>query len=212
MAQGKTWSRVLDHVWLTCLSVLLGMLVGVPLGIAATRNKSVGAVVLGVASTLQTIPSLALLVLVIPLATSLATLFRADAMVIAALVALFAYSLLPIIRNTKEGLTQVDPAVIDAATGIGMTRWQRLRWVMLPLVAPFLFAGIRTAAVIATGSATLAAFIGAGGLGEAIISGLSVQNYAEVLSGALPAAALALCFDAGLGALQWWSRPRGARS
>jgi osmoprotectant transport system permease protein len=102
--------------------------------------------------------------------------------------------------------------VIDAATGIGMSRGQRLRWVLLPLAAPFLFAGIRTAAVIATGSATLAAFIGAGGLGEAIISGLSVQNYGEVLSGAIPAAVLALSFDAGFAALQWWSRPEGANA
>lgn len=212
MAQPKTWSRVVRHVWLTCLAVLFGMLVGIPLGVAATRNKTFAGVVLGVASTLQTIPSLALLVLVIPLATFVATLTHADAMVVAALVALFAYSLLPIIRNTKEGLAQVDRAVIDAATGVGMSPWQRLRWVLVPLAAPFLFAGVRTATVIATGSATLAAFIGAGGLGEAIISGLSVQNYGEVLSGAVPAALLALGFDAGLGALQWWSTPKSARA
>jgi osmoprotectant transport system permease protein len=88
-----------------------------------------------------------------------------------------------------------------------MTGWQRLWWVLVPLGAPFLFAGLRTATVIATGSATLAAFIGAGGLGEAIISGLSVQNYDEVLSGAIPAAILALCFDGVFAALSWWSAP-----
>ncbi len=197
-------SRIRQHLWLTLLALMASACVGIPLGYGATRKRWLGFVSLSGANIVQTVPSLALLVFMIPVATLLSRLTSglADAMELAALGSLFLYGVLPIIRNTKDGLQAVDPAITDAATGLGMDRAQIARQVLLPLAAPFIIAGLRTSVVIGTGAATLAAFIGAGGLGEAIISGLAVQNYAEVLTGAVPAALLAIAFDAGFALLQ----------
>ncbi|MEZ4652913.1 MAG: ABC transporter permease [Candidatus Eisenbacteria bacterium] len=149
---------------------------------------------------LQTIPSIALLAFMIPVLGVGAR---------PAIAALFLYSLYPIVRNTYTGVRDADPAAVDAAWALGMTRGQILREIRLPLAAPFVMAGLRTAAVINVGTATLAAFIGAGGLGEPIVSGLQLSDTTIILSGALPAAALALLVDGILGTIERWVRPRG---
>ena len=200
--QALVWKRFWEHLWLTLVALLASSAVGIPLGYLATRRRWLSSLALGGSGLVQTVPGLAMLVFMIPLATALGRWLQTDAMRAAALIVLFLYGLLPIVRNTKQGVQGVDSAVLDAASGLGMTRWQRLRHVELPLALPYILAGVRTSAVIGTGAATLAAFIGAGGLGEAIISGLSVQNYDEVLTGAVPAAALALLLDGGFGLLQ----------
>ncbi len=192
------------HLALTLLAMLLCVLVGVPLGYLASRSQLGATLGLGLSGALQTIPSLALLVLAIPVVAALLTPLGEKNLVLegAALLALFLYSLLPVVRNTKQGLEGIDPAILDAARGTGMTDRQLLAWVELPLALPVILAGVRTAFVITIGTATLAAFVGAGGLGVPIISGLSVQNFTEVWTGAVPAALLALGSDAGFALLQ----------
>ncbi|MFW5947954.1 MAG: ABC transporter permease, partial [Gemmatimonadota bacterium] len=149
---------------------------------------------------LQTIPSIALLAFMIPLV---------GIGVVPALVALFLYSLYPILRNTYTGVRDASPGAVNAARALGMTRWQQLRHVRLPLAAPVIMAGIRTAAVITVGTATLAAFIGAGGLGDPIVSGLALSDTRMILSGAIPAALLALVVDAALAVAEKAVSPKG---
>ncbi|QNH60570.1 ABC transporter permease/substrate-binding protein [Hymenobacter sediminicola] len=190
---GKLGEQTLQHIGLTAASLLLGVLVGVPLGLWLTRRPRLAPWVLGAAGILQTIPSIALLGFLIPL------------MGIGhwpAILALFLYALLPIIRNTVAGVQGVPAAVVDAARGLGLTDGQLLRRVELPLALPVLFAGIRTAAVINVGVATLAAYVAAGGLGEFIFGGIALNNPVMILAGAIPAAALALAFDAALAGVQ----------
>ncbi|MET4104980.1 glycine betaine ABC transporter substrate-binding protein [Hymenobacter sp. UYP22] len=189
----KLGQQTLQHIGLTAASLVLGVLVGVPLGLLLTRRPRLAPWVLGVAGILQTIPSIALLGFLIP------------ALGIGpgpAILALFLYSLLPIVRNTLTGIQGVDAAVVDAARGLGLTDGQVLRQVELPLALPVLLAGIRTAAVINVGVATLAAYIAAGGLGEFIFGGIALNNPAMILAGAIPAALLALVFDVVLARLQ----------
>jgi osmoprotectant transport system permease protein len=176
-------SKTLTHIKLTLISLLFAILISVPLGIFIYFYSSISKPVLYITGLLQTIPSIALLALMIPL-------FGIG--VIPAIVALFLYALLPILRNTAIGLFAVDPLLKKVATGIGLTRLQRLRYVELPLAMPAVFAGIKTAAVINIGTATLAAFIGAGGLGEFIVTGLALNNTGLILEGAIPAAMLAI--------------------
>jgi osmoprotectant transport system permease protein len=147
---------------------------------------------------LQTLPGIALLAFMIPLL---------GIGVLPALVALVLYSLYPIVRNTYTGVRDADPAAVAAARALGMTDGQILREVRLPLAAPVIMAGIRTAAVIDVGTATLAAFIGAGGLGEPIVSGLALSDTRMILSGAVPAAILALLVDGALGAVERYTHP-----
>lgn len=185
--------RLAEHIGLTLLAVVLAALVAIPLGIMITSRPRLRGVVLGVAGVLQTIPSLALLALLIPLlGLHLST----------ATVALFLYALLPIVRNTYTGLTDVDPSLVDAAKGMGMRPAQILRHVELPLARRAIMAGIRTATVITIGVATLAAFIGAGGLGDLIVEGLYLVDASLIVAGAVPAALLALVADWGLGRLE----------
>lgn len=176
-------SKTLTHIKLTLIALILSILVAVPLGIVIYFYSSVSKPILYVTGLLQTIPSIALLALMIPL-------FGIG--VVPAIAALFLYALLPILRNTAIGLFSVEPLLKKVATGIGLTRWQRLRFVELPLAMPAIFGGIKTAAVINIGTATLAAFIGAGGLGEFIVTGLALNNTALILRGAIPAALLAV--------------------
>jgi osmoprotectant transport system permease protein len=190
---GKLGEQTMQHIGLTAASLLLGVLVGVPLGLWLTRRPRLAPWVLGAAGVLQTIPSIALLGFLIPL------LGIGPG---PAILALFLYSLLPIIRNTVAGVQGVPPAVVDAARGLGFTDGQLLRRVELPLALPVLMAGIRTAAVINVGVATLAAYVAAGGLGEFIFGGIALNNPVMILAGAIPAAALALAFDATLGGVQ----------
>ena len=184
-----------EHLLLTGVAVLLGIAFAVPLGIWLTRNESFSGFVMGTAGVIQTIPSLALLAFMIPI-TFLGLSMRS------AIVALFLYSILPIVRNTYTGIKEVDPDLVEAGEGMGLTSNQLLRRVQLPLALPTIMAGIRTATVISIGVATLAAFIGAGGLGEPIITGLQLNSPRLIMAGAIPAALLALLADWGLGAVE----------
>ena len=183
--------RSLQHVGLVSISVGVAVAIGIPLGVLITRKPRLRGPVLAVANVVQTIPSLALFGFL--LAVPFIGLGARNA-----IIALVVYSLLPIIRNTYTGVTGVDPAVRDAALGMGMTDWQLLRIVELPLAAPVVLAGVRVAAVVAVGIATIAAAIGAGGLGVFIFRGLSMVDNGVIMAGAVPAAILALMVDGGL--------------
>ena len=188
------------HLVLVALSLLAAIAVAVPLGLLLdTARGSAEAVIRG-AGLMQTVPSIALLACMLPLL---------GIGMIPALVALFLYSLYPILRNTHTGLRDAAPAAVAAGTALGMTRGQVLRQIRLPLAAPVIMAGIRTAAVINVGTATLAAFIGAGGLGDPIVAGLALSDRRMILSGALPAALLALLVDWSLGLVEKAVKPRG---
>lgn len=200
------WSELLvstgEHIQLVLLSMALAILIGIPAGILVTRVSFLKSWIIGGASILQTIPSLALLGFMIPLlGIGMKT----------AIAALFLYSLLPIIRNTYTGIKDVDPSIIEAARGMGMTGTQILFRVQMPLALSVIMAGIRTATVINVGTATLAAFIGAGGLGDFIFLGITRNIDALILLGALPAALMALLFDYLLGLLERWTTPRGLK-
>jgi osmoprotectant transport system permease protein len=188
------------HLLLVAVSLAAAMLCAVPLGLALERRRGAAETTIRAVGLLQTIPSIALLAFMLPLL---------GIGVLPALVALFLYSLLPILRNTYTGVRDAAPTAVEAATALGMTAPQVLRDVRLPLAAPVIMAGIRTAAVINVGTATLAAFIGAGGLGDPIVSGLALADTRMVLSGAIPAALLALVLDLVLGGAEKVVRPRG---
>lgn len=187
------------HLLLVTVSLAAGILVAVPLGLALEGAPRRAESVIRAVGVLQTVPGIALLAFMIPLL---------GIGVVPALVALFLYSLYPILRNTYTGVRDAAPDAVAAARALGMTPGQVLRHVRLPLAAPVIMAGIRTAAVISVGTATLAAFIGAGGLGDPIAAGLALSDTRMVLSGALPAALLALLVDAGLGAVERRTEPR----
>jgi osmoprotectant transport system permease protein len=186
----------LEHLWLVGVSIFFAVLIGIPLGIVITRWPALDKPILGSANIIQTIPSLALFGFLLP-----APWFgeRADRM---AILALTLYSLLPLIRNTYVGIRGVDSAVVEAARGMGMTDRQMLWQVQLPLSLGVIIAGVRVATVISVGLATIAAAIGAGGLGELIFGGLAMVSDAVILAGAIPAALLALLADFGLGLLE----------
>ncbi|MFQ5803742.1 MAG: glycine betaine ABC transporter substrate-binding protein [Candidatus Methylomirabilales bacterium] len=175
--------RTVTHLKLTLIALIAGMLVAIPFGILVYRVRAMSRPVMYIAGLLQTIPSIALLAFMIPL-------FGIGAK--PAIMALFLYSLLPILRNTAAALFSIDPVLKKVSVGIGLTAQQRLRYVELPLAAPTILAGIKTAAVINIGTATLAAFIGAGGLGEPIVTGLALNDTSLILEGAIPAAVLAI--------------------
>ena len=189
----KLLEQTLTHIGLTFGSLLLALLIGLPLGIVIAKRRRMATAVLGAAGVLQTVPSIALLGILIPLLGIGAG---------PALMALFLYALLPIIRNTYVGITEVNPTLTEAARGMGMTDNQVLRRIELPLALPVIFAGIRTATVINVGVATLAAYVAAGGLGEFIFGGIALNNTNMMLAGAIPAALLAVIFDWALARLQ----------
>jgi osmoprotectant transport system permease protein len=182
-----------EHVWLTASAVLFAIAIALPTGIWLTRHERWARPVLGVANVLQTIPSLALFGLLLPVP------FLGDKAARLAIVALTGYALLPILRNTYAGIRSVDPTLVDVANALGMTDVQRLMKVELPLAASVILAGLRTATVTCVGVATIAAAIGAGGLGELIFRGVASVDNGLVLAGAVPAALLALCADGVLG-------------
>ena len=192
--------RVWTHLGLCAVALLLGALLAIPLGLFLERHRRGAEPVIGLLGLIQTVPSLALLAFMIPFLGVGA---------LPAVAALWLYSLFPMVRNTYTGVRDADPRAVEAATALGMTPGQVLREVRLPLAAPVLMAGVRTAAVITVGTATLAAFIGAGGLGEPIVTGLQLANTGMILSGAIPAAALALLVDIGLAAVERAVRPAG---
>jgi osmoprotectant transport system permease protein len=185
-----------EHLWLVGISMLLAVAVGVPLGILLSRRPGWKSLVLSANNIMQTIPSLALFGLLLPVPWIGA---RADRL---AILALTLYALLPVVRNTYTGIAGVDPPVREAALGMGLTSRQLLWYVELPLASDVIIAGIRTATVITVGVATIAAAIGAGGLGEFIFRGLAMVDNRVILAGAVPAALLALSADFALGAIQ----------
>ncbi|HEV8268065.1 MAG TPA: glycine betaine ABC transporter substrate-binding protein, partial [Thermoanaerobaculia bacterium] len=189
----ETVVLLLQHLEMCGLALALAVLVGVPIGIGIARSARLSGPVLGAAGVLQTIPGIALLALLIPI-------FGLGAR--PAIAALFLYALLPIVRNTFTGIVGVDADVVEAARGMGLFPSQVLRLVELPLALPTIMAGVRTSAVINVGTATLAAFVGGGGLGEPIVTGLSLADTNLILSGAVPAALLAVAVDGALGLVE----------
>jgi osmoprotectant transport system permease protein len=190
------------HLQLVGLALAAAVLVAVPLGLALERARGGAETVIRALGAIQTLPGIALLAFMIPLL---------GIGVVPALVALFLYSLFPIVRSTYTGVRDAGPDAVEAARALGMTPLQTLRSVRLPLAAPLVLAGIRTAAVIAVGTATLAAFIGAGGLGDPIVTGLALSDTRRILSGAIPAALLALAVDGVLALVERAVRPGGLR-
>jgi len=191
------WRLTREHVVLVCVSLAASILAGIPLGIAAARLPRASQLILGAVGVVQTIPSLALFAFLIALVGTIGT--------IPALIALSLYALLPIVRNTQAGLAQAGAGLVQAGMALGLTPRQVLRRIELPLAAPSILAGIKTSAVINVGTATIAAFIGAGGYGERIATGLALNDNAVLLAGAVPAAALALLVQAAfeLGERRW---------
>jgi osmoprotectant transport system permease protein len=192
----------LEHLWLVGVSIFLAVLIGIPLGILITRWPVLDKPILGSANIIQTIPSLALFGFLLPAPWIGA---RADRL---AILALTLYALLPLIRNTYVGIKSVDPSVVEAGRGMGMTNRQLLWQVQLPLALGVIVAGVRVATVISVGLATIAAAIGAGGLGEYIFRGLAMVNNQVILAGAIPAALMALLADLVLGWLEKRLSPR----
>ena len=194
-----------EHLLLVFVSLAASIAAGVPLGILAHKAKAMTQLVLGLAGVIQTIPSLALLAFLIALLGTIG--------VLPALIALFLYALLPIVRNTHAGLAQVGKGMIEAGVALGLSRKDLLFQIELPLALPSILAGVKTSAVINVGTATIAAFIGAGGYGERIVSGLALNDSATLLSGAVPAAALALlvqgAFELGERRFAWTQRAPG---
>ncbi|TWI58988.1 ABC transporter permease/substrate-binding protein [Halalkalibacter nanhaiisediminis] len=186
LRQDLVWSSLWQHLQLSLISLLIAVFIAVPLGVILSRKKRFAEFIIGVTAVLQTIPSLALLgfmILFVGIGTT------------PAIIALTAYALLPILRNTYTGINEVDPAIREAATGMGMNSIRRLLKVELPIAMPTVMAGVRTSMVLIVGTATLAALIGAGGLGDLIMIGIQRANNEYILLGAIPAALLALFFD-----------------
>jgi osmoprotectant transport system permease protein len=200
------WPDILDatrqHILLSVIALFWSVLIAVPTGILLTRYRYLAGPVLGIVSVFQTIPSLALLGFMIPL-------FGIGPL--PAIIAMVIYGLLPILRNTYTGILDIDKSLLEAGRGMGMTKGQMLRLVELPLARPVIFAGIRTATVMTIGVATLAAFIGAGGLGDLILRGISMVDTGIILAGAIPAAILAILFDLVLAWVDWRVTPKGLR-
>lgn len=192
----EIFARTLEHMWLVAVALLISLLVGLPLGVALVRRRVLRRWVLGVANIIQTVPSLALFGFLIPVP------FLGGIGAGTAIVALTLYNLLPILRNTYEGIASVDPAVLEAARAMGMTPRQTLWQVELPLSLGVILGGVRIAAVISVGLATIAAAVGAGGLGVFIFRGVAMVNNSVILAGAIPAALLAIAADLFFGLLE----------
>ncbi|MEX2466606.1 MAG: glycine betaine ABC transporter substrate-binding protein [Gemmatimonadota bacterium] len=198
--RSQTLAETRRHLFLVTVSLFAGFLVAVPLGLLLERRRGWAEGTIRGVGILQTIPSIALLAFMIP---------WLGIGVTPAVTALFLYSLFPMVRNTFSGVRDADPAAVASARALGMTERQLLRYVRLPLAAPIIMAGVRTAAVINVGTATLAAFIGAGGLGDPIVAGLALSDTRMILSGAVPAALMALVVDGGLGVVERRLAPAG---
>ena len=201
---GKVLRSTLRHIQIVGAAEVLAILVGIPVGFFSTRRalRYVSPVLVGIANVGQTIPTLAFIGIA---GAVLGMGYQA------AVVALFIYAMLPIIRNTYAGIRSVDPAVIEAARGMGMSRWQITWKVELPLARPVIIAGIRTSTVVNVGTAAVAGMIGAGGLGELIVTGIAVRVMQLTIQGAAPTAALAIILDAALGGLEEAVTPRGLK-
>ena len=194
----KTW----EHLYISVIAALLGILVAVPLGIFLTRFPKGAGFVMGVLGVIQTFPSFAILAFFIPLLGVGKT---------PAIIALFFYSVLPILRNTYTGVSGVKQSLLEAGRGMGMTGWERIRYVEVPLAIPVIMAGIRLSTVYLIGWATLASFIGGGGLGDYIFSGLNLYQAEYIIAGAIPVTVLALLTDLVLGKVENWVTPKGMK-
>ena len=193
----------LEHIYLSFIAIAVGIAIALPLGILIARYRKYAEPIIGVTAVFQTIPSLALFGFLVPLMGIGSN---------TALIALIIYALLPILRNTYTGIISVDSSITEAGKGMGMTRSQILTQIEFPLALPFIMAGIRTATVLTVGIATLATFVGAGGLGDVIYRGLQSYNNSLVLAGALPVALLAISFDL---LLKWFEKkatPKGMKT
>jgi len=194
--RGEILSHTLEHMELVLIAMFFAILIGVPLGMVIVERAALRVIALGIAGVLQTIPSLALFGFLIPIP------FIGGIGTRTAIVALTVYALLPILRNTCVGLAEIDPAILESAEAMGMTQRQILFRVRLPLGLAVILAGVRTATIITIGVATIAAAIGAGGLGTFIFRGVALVNDSLLLAGAIPAALLAICADLLLGRLE----------
>ncbi|AMB99792.1 choline ABC transporter permease [Aerococcus urinaehominis] len=203
-SQGSEVLRLLgEHITISLTALIAGIVVAVPLGILLSQHRKVANGIISLVSILQTIPTLALLALMIPI-------FGVGKR--PAVIALFLYSLLPILRNTYLGMTAVDPDILDAGKGMGFTRWQLIRKVQVPLAIPVIMAGIRLSAVYVIAWATLAAYIGGGGLGEMIFNGLNLFRPDLILGGTIPVTILALVVDWLMAKLEDWTSPQTTSS
>lgn len=200
--QDMIQTAFLEHIYLSFVAVAIGIAIALPTGILIARYRRFAEPIIGVTAVFQTIPSLALFGFLVPLLGIGSP---------TALIALIIYALLPILRNTYTGITGVDSSIIEAGRGMGMTRTQILKQIELPLALPFIMAGIRTATVLTVGIATLATFVGAGGLGDIIYRGLQSYNNSLVLAGALPVALLAIGFDLILKWIEKRTTPKGLK-
>jgi osmoprotectant transport system permease protein len=203
---GEIAELTVEHLWLTGAAMLFATAIAVPVGVWLTRRPGWARPVIGTANVLQTIPSLAMFGFLLPMP------WLGERAARVAIVALTAYALLPILRNTYAGIQGIDPALISVARALGLTNRQRFFKVELPLAASFILAGLRTATVTCVGIATIAAAVGAGGLGELIFRGVASVDNRLVLAGAIPAALLALACDGALGLLERWKRVPGPGS
>ena len=195
-------SLLAKHIELTIIAVLIAVVIGVPLGIFITKNKKVANIVIGFANLVQAIPSLAILGFLIPVIG----IGSAPAITMVVL-----YSMLPLIKNTYTGITNINPDMLEAAKGLGMTNGQTLRLIKIPLAMPVIMAGVRMAAVTAVGLMTIAAFVGAGGLGYLVYSGIQTVDNNLILFGAIPAAILALFIDWIAGKIENATMPNGIK-
>ncbi|MEL7695050.1 MULTISPECIES: osmoprotectant ABC transporter permease OsmW [Pantoea] len=205
------WNSLLtlswQHTWLVLVAVGLAIVIGVPLGILIVRVRWLATPILGIATVVLTIPTIALFGLMIPLFSIIGQGIGA----LPAITAVFLYSLLPIVRNTHTALENLPDGLRDAGRGIGMTFWQRLRWVEIPMALPVIFGGIRTAVVMNVGVMAIAAVIGAGGLGQLLLDGISGSDIRMLIAGALMICLLAIVLDWLLHRLQQALTPKGIR-
>ncbi|MBX5436339.1 MAG: ABC transporter permease [Alicyclobacillaceae bacterium] len=201
---GQVWQCTVQQIYLVAIPVAAAIVVALPLTILATRVRLLYPVIMGFSNGVQTIPSMALLVLMITVGLGIGLL--------PSVVALFVYALMPIVRNTYVGITSVPADVKESAVGMGTTRWQLLWLVELPLALKVIVAGVRSSLVSTIGFATLAALIGAGGLGSLILQGLGMADNATVLAGTLPAVAMAFLAEFVMGRVERWLTPRGLRT
>jgi len=201
------WLLTLEHIWIVTLSVFLATLIAVPIGIAITRNEDIAKKVINAANILMTIPSIALFGIMLPILA----LIDHGLGKVPAVIALVLYSQLPIIRNTYIAIKNVPPELVDAARGLGMSNWKRLKEIEIPLAVPVIIAGLRTAVVMSIGIAAIAAYIGAGGLGVLIQQGISRVYEEMIVSGAILVAFLAIFVDAAMALLEKLVTPKGIK-
>ncbi|MEK4847557.1 ABC transporter permease [Bacillus sp. FSL W8-0183] len=199
---GELLTKMWEHLYISLIAVVLGIIVAVPLGVILTRMKRGAGFVIGVVNIFQTLPSLAILAFFIPIL---------GVGKIPAIVALFFYSVLPILRNTYAGVQGVNKNLLESGKGIGMTTWEQIRLVELPLAAPVIMAGVRTSTIYLIGWTTLAAFIGGGGLGDYILIGLQLYQPEYIIAGAIPVTILAVIIDLTLMKLEKKVTPEGLK-